>query len=472
GLQWRAAAALLAGLAAPIAPVTLCNAVVGGDLVLISSQGGVNFYIGNNPASDGTTAVVPGTRPTWQGGYEDTIALAREEEGDLLPSGVSRHWFRKGLAFWRQEPLGALLLTARKAVLFFSGMEVSNNKDLTFFRSLSPVLSLPLPGAGLLVPLGLVGWALAAASRPARPVLLLPALILAAYAASIIVFFVTARYRAPVLPLLALGAGLLADRLVAEAAAGRRRAWAVAGAAALLLAVAVNINWFGYRDDPGQGHLALGLAHMVKGEHELALAAFDRSLAAGGPYAYEARRHKGEALAAAGRSADAVDVLAQALQERPDSADALASLLAAAASSGRLDEARALALATVPAAGPQRAQMHFLLGSMAQAVGRAEQAEAHYRQALAGRPGHLGARVNLALLLRGAGRLDQSLAELLAAERLAPASPVVHVNLAKHYLFVGRRDDALRHAGLARRAGAALEPEFERALEAAAGPPR
>ncbi len=70
GLRWRSPgwAALATGLLLPILPVTLHNVVRGHDAVLIATQGGVNFWIGNNPQSDGRTAIVPGTRATWQGG--------------------------------------------------------------------------------------------------------------------------------------------------------------------------------------------------------------------------------------------------------------------------------------------------------------------------------------------------------------------------------------------------------------------
>ena len=50
---------LLGGLLV-IAPVTIRNAIVGRDFVPIASQGGMNFYIGNHPESDGVTAVLPG----------------------------------------------------------------------------------------------------------------------------------------------------------------------------------------------------------------------------------------------------------------------------------------------------------------------------------------------------------------------------------------------------------------------------
>ena len=46
-------------LALVILPITIRNYVVGGEAVLISSQGGINFYIGNNKQSDGVTAAMP-----------------------------------------------------------------------------------------------------------------------------------------------------------------------------------------------------------------------------------------------------------------------------------------------------------------------------------------------------------------------------------------------------------------------------
>ena len=69
------------GVALPIAPVTLHNYLADGDLVLVASNGGVNFYIGNNPESDGVTAVVPGTRADRWGGHEDQVRMAREALG-------------------------------------------------------------------------------------------------------------------------------------------------------------------------------------------------------------------------------------------------------------------------------------------------------------------------------------------------------------------------------------------------------
>ena len=49
------------GAALAVAPVTVRNLVVGQDLVLISSNAGVNAYIGNNPDFERTLEIQPGT---------------------------------------------------------------------------------------------------------------------------------------------------------------------------------------------------------------------------------------------------------------------------------------------------------------------------------------------------------------------------------------------------------------------------
>ncbi len=53
------------GLIIPILPVTLANRIGGGEWVLIATQGGVNFYIGNNPEATGAHAILPPFGETW-----------------------------------------------------------------------------------------------------------------------------------------------------------------------------------------------------------------------------------------------------------------------------------------------------------------------------------------------------------------------------------------------------------------------
>ena len=223
GLRRRVAgwAALAAGLLLPILPVTLHNVVRGHDPVLIATQGGVNFWIGNNPQSDGRTAIVPGTRATWQGGYDDAIALAEREAGHRLrPSQVDAHYLRKGLAFIVREPGRAALLTARKLRLLLAAGERGNNNNPYFWRRWSPVLRWPIwLGWAPVLALAVLGYWRRDLARPRRLLLLGFA---AAYAASVLAFFVNGRFRLPLLALLAAPAGAGLERIVA---ALRTRRW-------------------------------------------------------------------------------------------------------------------------------------------------------------------------------------------------------------------------------------------------------
>ena len=78
--HWRRslgyALCLFIGCIAPVLPVTIRYLVVGNDFVLIASQGGVNFYIGNNPHADGMSAVIKGDPTEWQPCYDAQIARA------------------------------------------------------------------------------------------------------------------------------------------------------------------------------------------------------------------------------------------------------------------------------------------------------------------------------------------------------------------------------------------------------------
>ncbi|HEY7728242.1 MAG TPA: glycosyltransferase family 39 protein, partial [Candidatus Eisenbacteria bacterium] len=191
------------GLVLPILPVTAHNLIVGHDRVPIASQGGVNFWIGNNPRSDGFTAIVPGTRATWWGGHDDAVALAEEGAGrKLKPSEVSDYWFDQGWSFIRAQPAAALRLTLRKLFLFFWGAEISNNEHIYFLRHYSWPMRLTLwhwlvffP-FGILAPVALSG--IGALWRRRAPGVTLLAGYVAMYAASVIAFFVCARFRLPI----------------------------------------------------------------------------------------------------------------------------------------------------------------------------------------------------------------------------------------------------------------------------------
>jgi len=203
GWRRRLARAAVLGCACliTIAPVTIRNKLAGNDLVLISSQGGVNLFIGNNLASDGSAAVIPGARPGLWESYHDSIAIAEQAEGRALkPSEVSRHFFGRALAFVRDRPGDWFALTLKKVGYFWNQAEFTNNQPIRFFAErYGPVVGWMPIGFWLVGPLSLLGLILS--MRRWRRFFPLYGFVLV-YSASVIVFFVCTRFKIPVMPVL------------------------------------------------------------------------------------------------------------------------------------------------------------------------------------------------------------------------------------------------------------------------------
>lgn len=234
------AACVTLGCLLPIVPVTIRNHVVGDDVVLISSQAGVNFYIGNNPRSDGHTAIVPGTPGGWWEGYRATIERAERATGrDLKPSEVSRYYFGEAFKWIAAQPGDFLALTWLKARLFWTSWEISNNKGIYFWSErFAPTLSLLPLGFAVVGPLGLLGLLMSLRRRSDTFPLWGFVLV---YTASVVVFFCTSRYRVPVLPPLILLATFAVAELIGHARRRNLRALTMYGSILLIAALFVNL---------------------------------------------------------------------------------------------------------------------------------------------------------------------------------------------------------------------------------------
>lgn len=188
------------GSALVIFPVTLRNYLVGKDFVLIASQGGINFLIGNNKNADGMSAVF--YKEDWQ--YRDFEYMAEKETGrSLKPSEVSNFYYKKGIKFLLDEPEKGFKLWVKKSYVFWNKFEVSNNQDIYFFRRYSSLIRILPIGFWVISPLGLVGMVLSVmggkGKADIRKSMLLPILFVFSYMFTVVMFFVTSRFRLPVI---------------------------------------------------------------------------------------------------------------------------------------------------------------------------------------------------------------------------------------------------------------------------------
>jgi 4-amino-4-deoxy-L-arabinose transferase-like glycosyltransferase len=241
GLRARAGwlAAFAIGATACVAPVTWRNYAVSGDFVPITYSGGLNLFLGNNPDASGTFRVpriFP--RSAADDPWEQRAVFARTAEEalgrPLRPSEVSRFWSGQALRFAREYPGAEARLLWHKLELATNAFEPWNIRSFALTREFSAPLRLPLVGFGLLAPLALAGIGLTAARwRELVPLYAVLAMVLA----TLLAFFVLARYRIPAVPVLALFASAGVAEGLARLRGGAPRAVALAVVAALLAGV-------------------------------------------------------------------------------------------------------------------------------------------------------------------------------------------------------------------------------------------
>jgi len=213
----------LAAALVPVVTVTAINLGASSQPVLVSWNGGVNFWIGNNPDYDRTVAIRPGR--AWK-----ALTAEAGQAGAHSESAASGWFFRRSLRWIGGHPGAWLALMVRKAGLFLRGDEIARNQEIYPFRQGSLLLrallwirGLAFP-TGILLPLGLAGMATFLFRRPRgqrEAISVEPAvsgsgagdlaLLVGAYALAVILFFPASRYRLPVLPFLLVfaGAGLV-----------------------------------------------------------------------------------------------------------------------------------------------------------------------------------------------------------------------------------------------------------------------
>lgn len=293
--RWPLTAALVLGAALPVAPVTARNVAHGGEWVLVSTNGGLNFFLGNNARYAETIALRPGRR--WE-----ELTAEPSRHGVVAPGAASSYFFCEGLAFIRAEPARALALYARKLYLFFNGGEIPRDSDLYAERAESPILRvLVWPGPlrfpdGLIIPLALTGafclW------RERKRLFVLYAFV-AVQALVTAAFFVSARHRVPALAAFALFAAAALPEL-------RRRPRLAA--LALALVVVLNLptreaalSW------AAEGDFYRGLAELRQRHDPPAAVGYFERAAARDPGDERIWFELGNALDAAGRAPEAID---------------------------------------------------------------------------------------------------------------------------------------------------------------------
>ncbi len=379
-IRWSAL--LIAGMAILILPVAARNYHVGGGFHLTTSQFGPNLYIGNNPAATGT--YIPLRAGHGNALYErrDATELAQHATGRTLSaSEVSAFWTRKALAFMREQPGRWLGLMAKKIFLTWNAHEISDTDNQYFAARWSWLLGAltALFHFGVVCPLAACGIAL----WPERKRISVLYLLLAGYSVSVALFYVFARYRYPLVPILILFAAAGLVTIVQQIGRGEYRPLILPVAVAVTTAVIVNWPTGLPSEDAttlyniGLGQLKLG--HLSEADY------YSQQALQVDPSHWGAHNTLGRVLAADGKPELAATEFRAALTSAPASAE-----------------------------------LHNNLGNTFTVLHRLADAEREFREAIRLDSGSSSACNGLGVVLAQQGKLTEALEQFRRAIELKP----------------------------------------------------
>jgi len=464
--RYGAALRFALGAFVVLLPSLAHNLAASSDPQLVSAQGGVTFYQGNNPQAQGLFMPPPGFTGAADRQAEEERAVAEREVGHPLKrSEISAHFLRKGFEFIVGSPASWLALEGRKGLALLGSYEPSTEYSQYVERERLPILWGGFVPFALIAGLALGGYVSGTAAEDVQRGRALHLYMVWAAAVPLL-FYVSSRYRLPLVPALLLPAGAFAAHAVSTFRAGEGPDPALVRG--LLGAAVFGLVSFLPLGRPAPSveanvHYNLGSALADRGQHEDAVAEYDRCLALWPTHAY-ALVNRGNSLAKLGRDDEALDTFSRASDARPTFWTARRAEGAALLRAGRLDDAAALfrkaaeegtggaeawfslgsvrldqkrpgeareALEKAVAQQPSDPRSHNSLGLALQQLGDTDGAEREFRQASALSARYEKSRYNLGNLLFTRGSNDEAQKALEEAVRIAPDYVKAHVRLAE-----------------------------------------
>lgn len=316
--HWRRCAVFLAAAIAVVGLATGRNWVVLGEPVIVSTQGGITFYQGNNDRADGTFSMPSGFSGRKLTQEDEARNLAEKALGSGLGYGeVSAYWYEQGFGFLIEHPDRALELFLRKLRYWTSSMELSADYSVRGARCLQPALAFAFVPFGAFLVAALFGWRSAISRAPRRAVLHLSVAAVGLVVG--LVFYVSTRYRLCAAAHLAVFLGPALD-----GALGWQRSvtWSNARRAAAVCLLGLSlVHWTDAERLQAATELRnLGVRHYEDRQPERAVSLLLAARNAR-PDNWEIRYSLAHALGVLGDTEAAAEEMERALALRPDSAE-------------------------------------------------------------------------------------------------------------------------------------------------------
>ena len=446
----RRALATVLGCLLVLAPLALRNTVRSRAPVFLTANLGFNLWVGNGSQATGIFVRVPGIDLE-----QDPLTVRyvqRQVHKPVTASEASRFWLSRTRAWVRKHPGHTLQLFAWKLLLFWNRLSIPQVEGFEAVAQDTPLGRAPFWNSFAFLPLALLAslttlWSVLRRRRAASPearVRLLLTVWAWLYAASIAVFFVTDRYRVPLLPVLVILSGITVQDLLAGFAPERRRRLltTLAGIALCFFITSPQLLGVDVRRMRRDMHVHAALREAEAKRFDAALRQFAAARALD-PEDPEIRDGEARILSRAGRDSLAITAFQSVLREHPDDARVWYNLGNAYRRAG-LDSTALSAYQRSLTLEPEREAAWNQLGEVYRTLGDTASAADCYRSALAIVPAYEQALNNLAALRAYQGYASSAEAGFRAALAANPRYVPALVNLGILLTDSGRTAEAIR----------------------------
>lgn len=399
-------------------PVSLSNLNTTGNFSILPNSGGMNLYIGNNPNAPETTRIRPGI--DWK-----RLTEMPYTDNTMKAEKPSTYFYRKVLDYATQQPISFLKNMAHKTFRLLSWHEIPRNIDIYTFREWSSLLKTlvwhtPFWGFpfGLILPLAVTG-AIFKYRRLPVPLKLFMFL----YPISLVMVFISARYRIPLIPAFSILAAAGITTIIEYIKAGNVKKNAVI---LLLIILVYGVQSVSVQHQPppanfkAELYCGVGEHFKAKGEKVHALINFSKAVGIKPDYE-EAYFNMGNIYMAEKILDRAMDCYSIALEIRPD-----------------YDSA------------------HTNYGLLLEMLGKNKAALEHYKMAIQINPRHRVARLNLGMMKMESNNIKEAIDVFVSGLEYLPEDPLLHYRLGLCFLIIGNKPSAEKEYRILER----IEPDI------------
>ncbi|MCX8065811.1 MAG: tetratricopeptide repeat protein [Candidatus Hydrogenedentes bacterium] len=455
------------GIITVITPVTVRNYLVSGEFVPISTYFGENLLIGNSHDSDGVTPWLPylqelegtGNWTVWH--YNNVVkGLGKQLGKEVTHSEASKIFARMAINYIIHHPFDTLKLTIRKAILFWSPKEITENKVVEGEKNFYPPLKF-LPGFPVILSTFIFGifmlflklfseWHSSKEYKIDYDLLILTFLLIFSYFASFLPFFVNARARVPLLGVMLIIGGFGISEVVLSI---KMRHWLKTGALISLLAILYilsNIEIISYEPDMCRWHYDRADSFLRVGRIEEAIQEAKYLIQSPEPPMTYMPFRLGHAFAKLGYPELATSLLKLALntetsKQHPMYKEDLHYHIGAQLMKlGKYEESIGEFLQAL-SINPQDPRAHNDIAIAYKKLGNLKEAESHFIKSIESEKKFIIPVINLCELYVENNEFNKAEEIIKESLRFNSKSPELYYNLGVIYQQMGRYEDALKY---------------------------